>query len=70
MSEKIAIGIDLGTTNSAVGVWNYERAELVENKEGKVINECINTHLKSLQGLASVLHVYISQKRILLGELQ
>uniref|UniRef100_A0AC34RGZ4 Heat shock protein 70 n=1 Tax=Panagrolaimus sp. JU765 TaxID=591449 RepID=A0AC34RGZ4_9BILA len=35
---KIPIGIDLGTTNSAVAVWWQEKVELVRNREGTRIN--------------------------------
>lgn len=31
----MVIGIDLGTTNSAVCVWRYGQAELIPNKDGK-----------------------------------
>ena len=34
MLNKLAIGIDLGTTNSAIGIWINERIEFVKNAEG------------------------------------
>jgi len=32
--RRFAIGIDLGTTNSAVGIWERDRVTLMTNKEG------------------------------------
>ena len=32
-----AVGIDLGTTNSAIGVFQSDMIELIENKEGRGI---------------------------------
>ena len=37
-TAKYAIGIDLGRTNSAVGVWEQDKVKLITSEEGIFIN--------------------------------
>ncbi len=50
------VGIDLGTTNSAVGIWRDGKTELIPNSLGAVLTPSIN-YAKGLQDRSNTLSI-------------
>ena len=70
--EGPAIGIDLGTTNSCVAVWQNERVEIIVNDQGNrtTPSYVAFTHMERLVGDAARTQVARNPTNSVFGNLQ
>ena len=63
VNHKLAIGIDLGTTNSAISVWQDDKAVFIPNSLGKFLTPsvvAINEKDELLVGEAAVSYTHLT----------
>ena len=65
-----AIGIDLGTTYSCVGVWQHDRVEIIANDQGnRLTPSCVAfTDAERLVGEAAVNQAALNPTNTIFGE--
>lgn len=67
--DEIAIGIDLGTTYSCVGVWRHDRVEIIPNEHGnRTTPSCVAfTDTDHLVGNAAMIQAAVNPLNTIFG---